>query len=147
MLTWLIIKILGIFLLNFLWLRNTTMTVKFATIPTEATVLWMIRIDSSLALSLLELFDVKDTVANVLLYWNSFAPLSMSILKTKLKLIITEDTSHCINVYITQNALYEEVKMTHSHSFDRLLFKFPQRIQKASKKEKVSAEWRGWNIG
>ena len=52
-------KIFGIFLLNFLWLRNTTMTVKFATIPTEAVVLWMIRIFSALEFSLLEFPDVE----------------------------------------------------------------------------------------
>ena len=59
-LTWFIIKIFGIFRLNFLWLRNTRMTVKFATIPTEAMVLWMIRI-----LTWIEMLDPEVIVANV----------------------------------------------------------------------------------
>ena len=91
LLTWLMMKILGIFLLNLLWLRNTTMTVKFVMIPTEATELWMIRILSSLALSLLELFAVKDIVAEdttvgVLLSGNSFEFVAKSIIKLKLML-------------------------------------------------------------
>ena len=62
------------------------MTVKFAMIPTEATVLWMIRILYSLALSLLELFDVKDTVAkdrtvDVLFSGNSFTIVPMAIVR------------------------------------------------------------------
>ena len=57
-LTWLIMNIIGIFLLNFLWLRNTTMTVKFAMIPTEAVVLWMARMCFALELPALELFEL-----------------------------------------------------------------------------------------
>ena len=68
-LTWLIIKIFGIFLLNFLWFRNTTMTVKFATIPTEAVVLWIIRIVSALEFSLLEFLDVEF---KLILQWQLF---------------------------------------------------------------------------
>ena len=55
---------------------------KFAMIPREATELWMIRILSSLALSLLELFDVKDILVDVL-YGNLFAPVSISIVLSR----------------------------------------------------------------
>ena len=60
-LTWLIIKMFGIFLLNFLWLRNTTMTVKLDTIPTEAMVLWAIRILWAFRFPLLELSGILST--------------------------------------------------------------------------------------
>ena len=42
--TWLIMKIFGIFLLSFLWFAKTTMTVKFAMIPTHAMTLWIMTI-------------------------------------------------------------------------------------------------------
>ena len=74
--------IFGIFLLSFLWLRNTTMTVKFAMLPTEATEL--IRILSSLALSLLELSDVENTVAedtDALLNGNLFDLVPIAIVR------------------------------------------------------------------
>ena len=60
-LTWLIMKMFGILFLSFLWLRNTTMTVKFVMIPTEATELWTMRTAWFQALSLLELFDIRCT--------------------------------------------------------------------------------------
>ena len=69
-LTWLIIKILGIFLLNFSWLRNTRMTVKFDTIPTEAIVLWITRmlsvLESSSGILFILLAVLFSSLVNVL---------------------------------------------------------------------------------
>ena len=74
--TWLMMKMFGIFRLNFLWLRNTTITFKFATIPMEAVAVWIIR-----TLILMESLDAEVTAGNVEFSINSPELVTDSIVK------------------------------------------------------------------
>ena len=69
-------KMFGIFRLNLLWLRNTTITFVFATIPTEAVTVWMIRI-----IILIEFPYVEVIIGNVEFSINSIELVTDFIVK------------------------------------------------------------------
>ena len=69
-------KIFGIFLLSFLWLRNKTMTVKLVMIPIEPTIL-----SRRTKLALMDFTDTSSSVVNVSFRENILESVEVSIMK------------------------------------------------------------------
>ena len=92
-LTWFIMKIFGIFLLNFLWLRNTIITVKFDTIPIEAMVIWITSMLNALESSSAILLDIDvvlfSSIATVLLCKISVKFVTLSIVARSICTVCT----------------------------------------------------------